>query len=61
MTVLRATAVETEAELPFAGLHLLLRPVLGQLMRIPQPQADALERAFGLTEATSPPPQAPES
>ena len=55
MTVLRATAVETEAELPFAGLHLLLRPVLGQLRRIPQPQADALERAFGLTEATSPP------
>ena len=55
MTVLRATAVETEAELPFAGLHLLLRPVLAQLSRIPQPQADALERAFGLTEATTPP------
>lgn len=25
MTVLPATAIETEAELPFAGLHLLLR------------------------------------
>ena len=51
MTVLRGTAIETEAELPFAGLHLLLRPALGQLAGIPRPQADALMRAFGLTEA----------
>jgi DNA-binding CsgD family transcriptional regulator len=55
MTVLPATAIETEAELPFAGLHLLLRPVLGQLARIPRPQADALNRAFGLTEAPGQP------
>ena len=51
MTVLRATAIETEAELPFAGLHLLLRPVLGQLATIPRPQSDALMRAFGLADA----------
>ena len=55
MTVLNATAIETEAELPFAGLHLLLRPVRGQLARIPRPQAGALNRAFGLTEAPGQP------
>jgi DNA-binding CsgD family transcriptional regulator len=48
MTVLRATAIETEAELPFAGLHMLLRPVLSQLPKIPARQAGALERAFGV-------------
>jgi hypothetical protein len=37
MTLLRATAIETEAELPFAGLHLLLRPTLGRLDRVPRP------------------------
>ena len=29
LTVLSATAVQSEARLPFAGLHQLLRPVLG--------------------------------
>ena len=48
MTVLRATAIETEAELPFAGLHLLLRPVLSELGTIPDPRARALERVLGL-------------
>src|SRR5690242_14205565 len=41
-TLLRATAVETESVLPFAGLHELLRPVLGGLERLPPPQAAAL-------------------
>jgi hypothetical protein len=51
MTLLRATAIETEAELPFAGLHLLLRPTLGRLDRVPRPQALAPERDFGRAEA----------
>ncbi len=45
--VLRAQGVESEAPLPFAALHRLLRPVLGFLDRLPAPQARALQAAFG--------------
>lgn len=48
LRVLRAAGVESEAELPFAGLHQLLRPVLGHLPALPGPQRQALEGAFGL-------------
>ncbi|MER7273426.1 LuxR family transcriptional regulator [Dactylosporangium sp. NPDC000244] len=47
MTVLRCTGVQTEAEVPFAALHQLLRPVL--------PEADpppALRAALGLGPST---------
>src|SRR5260370_41379581 len=40
--------VESEAELAFAGLHQLLRPVIGALARLPQSQRQALESALGL-------------
>ncbi len=33
MTVLVAQGIQSEAELPFAALHQLLRPVLGQVRR----------------------------
>jgi DNA-binding CsgD family transcriptional regulator len=46
--VLRGSGVESEAELSFAGLHVLLRPVLGRRFALPQPQRDALSGAFGL-------------
>jgi DNA-binding CsgD family transcriptional regulator len=45
--VLRAQGVESEAPLPFAALHRLLRPVLVILDRVPAPQARALRAAFG--------------
>jgi hypothetical protein len=45
--VLRAQGVESEAPLPFAALHRLLRPVLSILDRLPAPQARALRAAFG--------------
>jgi DNA-binding CsgD family transcriptional regulator len=48
MVVLRAAGIESEAELPFAGLHLLVRPVLSQLATLPRPQERALSGAFGL-------------
>ncbi|NUW46195.1 AAA family ATPase, partial [Nonomuraea rhodomycinica] len=51
MRPLRGTGIETEAELPFAALHLLLRPALDRIGRLPAPQARALEGAFGLSAA----------
>src|SRR5216117_2609714 len=52
---LRCAGIEAELELPFAGLHQLLGPVLDRLDRLPAPQAQGLQAAFGLveTEATS--------
>ncbi len=49
LTVLRTRGVESEAPLPFAALHRLLRPVLGLVDEIPAPQARALGAAFGET------------
>ena len=49
--VLRCTGVESEAELPFAALHLLLLDCLDRLDALPAPQAAALRAAFGLAEA----------
>ena len=45
--VLRTQGVESEAPLPFAALHRLLRPVLELIDRLPGPQARALRAAFG--------------
>ncbi len=50
--VVRATGVEYEAELPFAGLSLLLAPGLDRLDALPGPQRRSLEGAFGLGEPT---------
>ncbi|MFE0338667.1 ATP-binding protein [Streptomyces sp. NPDC058955] len=46
--VLRVTGVESEAGLPFAALHLLLRPVLDRVDALPEQQAAALLGALGL-------------
>jgi len=54
MRVLRATGVESESELAFAGVHQLLRPAIGLLDKLPDPQADGLRAALGLAAATSP-------
>ncbi|WUH94786.1 AAA family ATPase [Streptomyces sp. NBC_00433] len=48
MTVVRGSGVEFEAELPFAGLQLLLRTAQGALDALPEPQRRALRAAFGL-------------
>ena len=50
LQVLEARGIESEAELAFAGLHQLLRPVLDQVDSLPAPQARALRGAFGLEE-----------
>jgi AAA ATPase domain/Bacterial regulatory proteins, luxR family len=48
MSVLRVRGVESEAELPYAALHRLLRPALPTLAALAKPQADALRRALGM-------------
>src|SRR6266567_3851877 len=40
--------VESEAEFAFAGLHQLLRPVIGALGQLPESQRQTLEAALGL-------------
>jgi len=50
LQVLEARGIESEAELTFAGLHQLLRPILGQVDGLPGPQARALRAAFGLEQ-----------
>src|SRR5499427_6272858 len=52
--VARATGVESEMELAFAGLHQLCAPLLGRAGRLPVPQRGALRTAFGV--AAGPPP-----
>jgi DNA-binding CsgD family transcriptional regulator len=51
MWIVRARGIESEAVIPFAGLAELLRPLLGALERIPQPQARALAGALALGPA----------
>ena len=52
--VLRASGVESEMELAFAGLHQLCAPELDRLGLLPSPQRHALEVAFGMSEGTAP-------
>src|SRR5262249_31686668 len=51
LPVLRGVGIETESELPFAGLHLLLHGHLDHLTRLPAVQAGALRGALGLGRA----------
>ena len=46
--VLAVTGVETEIDLPFAGLAELLHPVLDHVERLPDPQRGALRAALAL-------------
>ncbi len=48
MRVLQARGIESEAEVPFASLLELMRPALGMLTRLSEPQAEALEGALAL-------------
>ena len=54
MRLLRAAGVESEMELAFASLHQLCAPLLESVERLPPPQRNALEIAFGLSEGTAP-------
>ena len=52
--IARATGVQSEMELAFAGLHQLCAPMLDHLDRIPVPQRDALRTAFGIAAGSAP-------
>jgi DNA-binding CsgD family transcriptional regulator len=52
--VARVAGVESEMELPFAGLHQLCAPLLGRLDALPEPQRAALRVALGLFSGPTP-------
>ena len=52
--VLRAAGVQSEMELAFAALHQLCAPMLDRRERLPGPQYDALQTAFGMKVGPAP-------
>ena len=48
MQVLSGSGIESEAHVPFAALHQIVRPILGRLGSLPEPQRGALRGALGL-------------
>jgi DNA-binding CsgD family transcriptional regulator/tetratricopeptide (TPR) repeat protein len=52
--VLAITGLESEADLPYAGLHQLLHPVLSSAGALPGPQKNALLTALGMLEGAPP-------
>ncbi len=56
MTVVSTSGVQSEIDLPFAGLHQLMRPSLTLLDGLPQVQGDAIRAAFGMADSTNPEP-----
>src|SRR3954466_15149957 len=52
--VARIAGVESEMELPFAGLHQLCAPMLDRLDALPEPQQAALGVALGLSTGAAP-------
>jgi DNA-binding CsgD family transcriptional regulator/tetratricopeptide (TPR) repeat protein len=52
--VLTVTGLESEADLPFAGLHQLLQPVLSSAGALPGPQKNALLTALGMRAGAPP-------
>src|SRR5258707_15011927 len=52
--VLTVTGLESEAELPYAGLHQLLQPILPSAGELPGPQKNALLNALGMRTGAPP-------
>src|ERR1700745_2843328 len=52
--VARVVGVESEMELPFAGLHQLCTPMLGNLAGLPGTQRAGLGTVFGLSNGAAP-------
>ena len=54
LLIARATGVQAEMELAYAGLHQLCSPLFDRLDRIPVPQRDALRIALGIAPGSPP-------
>jgi DNA-binding CsgD family transcriptional regulator len=52
--IARAAGVQSEMELPFAGLHQLCAPMLDSLQHLPAPQRDAVRTALGMSSGPAP-------
>ena len=55
LRILRATGIEAETGLAFAGLYSLLHPLAGRLAALPERQAAALRAALGLGDGGASP------
>jgi DNA-binding CsgD family transcriptional regulator len=53
-SVARAAGIQSEMELPYAGLHQLCWPMRDELQRLPGPQRDALGTVFGVHQGDAP-------
>lgn len=56
LRIVRSAGVEGEMELPFAAVQQLCAPILALGERLPRPQRDALDVAFGLSPGQAPNP-----
>ena len=54
--VVHASGVQSEMELPYAGLHQLLSPILDRIDRLSEPQRDAMRTGFGVSPGPAPSP-----
>lgn len=52
--VLRASGIQSEMELAFAGLHQLSAPMLTRIGSLPAPQREALRTALGMSSGPAP-------
>jgi DNA-binding CsgD family transcriptional regulator len=52
--VVHAVGIESEMELPFAALQQVCAPLIDRIERLPEPQAEALRVAFGLSAGHPP-------
>jgi AAA ATPase domain len=51
---LSTSGVPFETQMPFAGLHRLLRPLLPEIGALPERQREALEVAFAVSDGPAP-------